>query len=157
MANKRITDVDVVSSLNSNESFFINQNNAIKQINKNNIVFGVNNGGTGATTAEEARKNLGVTPTNIGAAVTATYTGTLTVDGWGNTIPYTQIINVDGLLSVDYPLVDIDLGEASDPASIINAWSLVGRCTVSSNNTLIAYCYDEIPEVDIPIVLKVVR
>lgn len=38
MANKRITDVDFVDSLNSNESFFINQNNAIKQINKGNVI-----------------------------------------------------------------------------------------------------------------------
>lgn len=60
MADKRITDVDFVDLLNSNESFFINQNNSIKQINKNNIVFGVANGGTGATTAKEARANLGV-------------------------------------------------------------------------------------------------
>ena len=60
MANKRITDVDFVDSLNSDESFFINQNNAIKQINKNNIVFGVENGGTGATTIEEVRTNLDV-------------------------------------------------------------------------------------------------
>lgn len=59
MANKRITDVDFVDSLDSNESFFINQNNAIKQINKENVVFGVANGGTGATTVDEARVNLG--------------------------------------------------------------------------------------------------
>lgn len=35
--NKKIIDVDFTSSLNGNESFFINQDNAIKQINKNNI------------------------------------------------------------------------------------------------------------------------
>ena len=29
MANKRITDVDYIDSLNSNESFFVNQNNSL--------------------------------------------------------------------------------------------------------------------------------
>ena len=60
MANKRITDVDFAESLNSNESFFINQNNSIKQISRNNVLFGIANGGTGATTIEDARANLEV-------------------------------------------------------------------------------------------------
>ena len=66
MANKRITDVDFVDSLNSNESFFINQNNSIKQINKSNVVFDISNGGTGATTIEEARANLGISKISYG-------------------------------------------------------------------------------------------
>ena len=60
MANKRITDVDFVDSLNSNESFFVNQNNSIKQINKGSITFDIINGGTGAKNAEDARVNLGL-------------------------------------------------------------------------------------------------
>lgn len=61
MAEKRITDVDFINSLDSNESFFVNKNNTIKQINKGNIVFSVANGGTGATTAKDALANLGAT------------------------------------------------------------------------------------------------
>lgn len=60
MATKRITDVDIIDSLNGNESFFINQNSTIKQINKSNIVFGINNGGTGATSVAGARDALGL-------------------------------------------------------------------------------------------------
>lgn len=60
MADKRITEVDFVESLNSNESFFINQNNTIKQINRNDIVFGISNGGTNANNASDARDNLGL-------------------------------------------------------------------------------------------------
>ena len=60
MIDKKITDVDYIDSLNSDESFFVNKNSSIKQINKSNIVFGINNGGTGATTVQEARENLGI-------------------------------------------------------------------------------------------------
>lgn len=70
MADKRITDVDFVDSLNSDESFFINQNSSLKQINKSNIVFGITNGGTGGTTAEEARENLGAAPSVHTHAIT---------------------------------------------------------------------------------------
>ena len=63
MANKRITDVDFLDSLKSDESFFVNQNNSIKQINKSNIVFDIVNGGTGASTAAGALTNLGITAT----------------------------------------------------------------------------------------------
>ena len=61
MANKRITDVDFIESLNSGESFFVNQNNTLKQINKRDVVFDIVNGGTGATTVEDAQDNLGIT------------------------------------------------------------------------------------------------
>ncbi len=59
MANKRITDVDFLESLNSDESFFVNQNNTLKQINKGDVTFDIVNGGTGAKDAATARANLG--------------------------------------------------------------------------------------------------
>lgn len=60
MADKKITSVDFVKLLNSNESFFINQNNAIKQISIDDIIFGISNGGTGADNVSDARINLGL-------------------------------------------------------------------------------------------------
>lgn len=74
---KRITDVDFLDSLKGDESFFINQNSTIKQINRSNILFGITNGGTGATTAKDARANLGAVSIN-------TSTVTLFADGWSN-------------------------------------------------------------------------
>lgn len=90
-------------------------------------------------------------------AVTAIYKGTFLAGSWGDSAPFTQEITVDGVLASDYPFVDIDLSEAADAQSVIEAWNLVGRCTVSDNNTVVGYCYEEAPEVDIPIIFKVVR
>lgn len=97
MADKRITDVDFVDSLNSDESFFINQNSSIKQINKSNVVFGITNGGTGATTAEDARVNLGVADKEhthkIDEIVNLDSTLATKQDQW-QTISGTGVINV---------------------------------------------------------------
>lgn len=57
---KRLTDVDYIDSLNSSGSFFVNQSNTVRQINKEDIVFGITSGGTGAKNAEDARTNLGL-------------------------------------------------------------------------------------------------
>ena len=42
-------------------------------VNSRNEVLDVAHGGTGATTAEDARNQLGITPANIGAAPAYTY------------------------------------------------------------------------------------
>lgn len=90
-------------------------------------------------------------------ATTETYKGTLTSSGWSGSAPFTQTVTISGLLSTDYPFVDIDLSNVSNAQSVIEAWNMVGRVTVSGNNTVVAYCYEEKPTVDIPIVFKVVR
>lgn len=85
----------------------------------------------------------------------------LPVSGWGSEVPYTQTIQVDGLLSTDEPFVDIDLsggfGQVSDLLYVMENYYKVGRFTVSADNTLTAYCYEEKPTSGIPIMLKVVR
>lgn len=58
MANRRLTDAGFIESFDEVGSFFVNKNNSIKQVDKNNIVFSIENGGTGATDSETARKNL---------------------------------------------------------------------------------------------------
>jgi hypothetical protein len=52
---------------------------------------GVGNGGTGATTAAQARTNLGITPANIGAATTAQFNNLTSLVG--DTAVSTQISN----------------------------------------------------------------
>jgi hypothetical protein len=95
-------------------------------------------------------------PTDIGAATTASYTGTLTANGWSSSAPYTQTISVSGILATDTPFVDVYLESASDGASIIEAWAVVSRVS-TANNSVTAYCYEEKPTINIPIILKVVR
>ena len=88
---------------------------------------------------------------------TETYRGTFSASGWSGSAPYMQEIQITGVLQTDYPFVDIDLSDVEDAAAVIEGWKLVGRCTLSADNTVIAYCYEEKPEVDIPVIFKVVR
>lgn len=106
-------------------------------------------GGTGGKTAEEARRNLG-------AASTASYRCTFPVSGWSDSAPYTQTVAAPGILATDNPFVDVYLAGIEDGTAIIEAWIVVGRVE-TSNDSVTAYCYEEKPEVDIPIILKVVR
>lgn len=158
MATKRITDVDIISSLNSDESFFVNQNSSIKQINKSDIVWGINNGGTGATNADDAIVNLGAAPKQH--THTTMLNGIFLYENWSDSVPYTQDITVDGILKEDYPNVDIDLSEiieVDDINNIVEEWGYVTRCFVKENNVITAYCYKDVPTVNIPVIFKVVR
>lgn len=57
MANKQITTVDTVE-LKSNELFFINQNNAIKQATKADVIKNIVNSFSDESIAEDVKKNL---------------------------------------------------------------------------------------------------
>lgn len=92
-----------------------------------------------------------------GYARTESFKNTLPASGWSGSAPYTQSITVSGILASDEPFVDVNLKDVSNGAEILEAWSVVGRITASANNTITAYCYEEKPAVDIPILLKVVR
>jgi hypothetical protein len=87
----------------------------------------------------------------------ATFTGTFRADNWSSSAPFTQEIAVEGILQTDYPFVDIDLSMTGNALGVIEDWRLVGRCSVSADNVVKAYCYEEKPTVDIPVIFKVVR
>lgn len=120
-------------------------------------------GGSGLPDIEEAQegsflKVVNGEPTWVNIPkTTETYKTTLLVSNWSEYVPFEQVSQVEGLLSTDYPFVDIDLSEVEDAQNVIDGWNLVGRVTVNSDNSIIAYCYSEKPTVDIPIVFKVVR
>lgn len=92
-------------------------------------------------------------------ASTQRFSAALSTSGWSASAPYTQTVNVSGLLATDDPFVDVSLSGAStaDAANaLMEAWALVGRVTAGAG-TLTAYCYEEKPTVAIPLILKVVR
>ena len=165
MATKRITDVDYIHSLNGNESFFINQNSSIKQINKRNIVFGINNGGTGATSVAGARNALGLGNTDGALPIANGGTGATTaeearvnlgiiamtstqvrLDGWDDN---QKIVSVNGVTANNTVFVS--------PESNTDGYKAYAKCNVrcisQATNTLTFIC-DKIP--DIPITVNVV-
>lgn len=91
-------------------------------------------------------------------ASTASYTATFTAAGWSASAPYTQTVNVAGMLATDDPFVDVSLSGASgtEATNRMEAWTCVGRVTANAGSVT-AYCYDEKPTVNLPVILKVVR
>lgn len=92
-------------------------------------------------------------------ASTATYAVTLKAGAWGGGAPYSQTAQVNGILLTDDPFVDVDMSGASGTGkgtALQEAWTLVGRVTANAGS-ITAYCYEERPTVDLPLILKVVR
>lgn len=136
----------------------------------------VANGGTGASTAEQARTNLDITPENIGAAAeththnmgdvtglvdvingtatTARYTATIPASGWGTS--NTVTVAVSGIKATDTPIVDIvQTGTSSTDETMRENWAKITRITTAANS--ITVYASEVPSASIPIQLKVVR
>lgn len=170
MADKRITDVDFIESLNSDESFFINQHNALKQIKRNNVVFDIVNGGTGATTVAEARNNLGlgntdgalpvanggtgafdastaranlgITPKNIGAVTMKNISVNLFPnDSW---VDNEQTIDVYGVTSNNTVVVSPE--PSTDNYNAYNENAI--RCISQSDGKLTFSC-ESVPDVEV--------
>lgn len=93
-------------------------------------------------------------------ATTALYTATLTSSGWQDTsgqAPYTQTVSVTGILATDTPIADVVLDQSTPTAlTQIEAWMSVSKIE-TADGSITATCLEELPEIDIPIQLKVVR
>lgn len=89
-----------------------------------------------------------------------TWTGTLTVAGWsGSAAPYTQTLTISGMQATDNPFLgpnytstDVDTVKGQE-----EAFSLIGRIDSGAGNITVYIYEDSKPEVDIPILIKVVR
>ena len=121
-----------------------------------NGIVAVENGGTGASTAEQARANLG-------AAETATYAATITTNNWmsgsggSSNSAHTQNITGDGSLESDNPIIDITLtGTKAANLQILEEWGKISRIETKLNKIVVT-CYEDKPTVNIPIQIKVVR
>lgn len=89
-----------------------------------------------------------------------TWTGTLTTAGWsGTAAPYTQTLTISGMQATDNPFLgpnytstDVDTVKGQE-----EAFSLIGRIDSGTGNITVYIYEDSKPEVDIPILVKVVR
>lgn len=85
------------------------------------------------------------------------FTVALPTLGWEGSGPYTQTVNVAGMLNADNPIVDIVLSETATTAiAQLAAYGLVGRID-SGNGTITAICYEEKPAIDLSLMMKAVR
>lgn len=102
--------------------------------------------------------NITLTPTDIGAATVNTYTATIGTN-WttASTGEYSQTISVSGILSTDNPIVDVVLDSEKELAlSQLEAWGCVSKIE-TTNGSIAVTCFEDMPEIAIPIQLKVVR
>jgi hypothetical protein len=152
MADKRITDVDYIESLDGSETFFVNQNGAIKQASRGNAfknaVWSVENGGTGATTAASARTNLGITPANIGAQTKhEVVTTTLSVGGWSNRH---QSISISNLSTNNTVIV------SASPSSY-TTYAEYGIYCFSQEIDKLTFTCDSVPDSDVDVRIIILR
>lgn len=86
------------------------------------------------------------------------FTATLSSASWtGSSAPYSKEITVSGILATDKPDIDLDLSSStySNVETIQTDWSKIYRA-VSGAGTITFYA-SEVPTIDIPLQIKVVR
>lgn len=105
----------------------------------------------------------GLSSTNVQDAIdevvgrTKTYSATIPTTGWsGDAAPYSKDITVTGIVAADNPIIDITLsGDYTNTQKQLSAWGDIYRIVAGANKIT---CYsNEIPEIAIPIQIKVVK
>ena len=86
------------------------------------------------------------------------YTGTFSASEWSSSVPHTQTITISGIKSTDTPLIDLDMSSAtvSNGTQLTEQWALIGRVTTGTD-TITAYCYSDIPTLDIPVNIMTIK
>ena len=111
---------------------------------------------TGSSTSSVMSQDAVTTQLNT-KATTNLYTATLLSSGWSSSAPYTQTVSVSGILSTDTPIADVVLDVVTSTAMTqISAWMCVSNIE-TADGSITATCFENKPEIDIPIQLKVVR
>lgn len=98
-----------------------------------------------------------VTKDEFDKLINTNYTGTLLAADWvGDTVPYTQTLNIEGLSTNLHPILDLVVSDDTTIGlSEIEEWGYISTATVSDNSITIA-CYESKPTLDLNIVIKVV-
>jgi hypothetical protein len=85
------------------------------------------------------------------------FTATLSAAGWSENAPYTQRVNVSGVLQSDRPHVGLVPSDDTDTAlAQEESWGYVSR-GVTADGSITFTCYEDKPEVDIPLQIEVNR
>lgn len=86
------------------------------------------------------------------------YSATLLSSGWvGASAPYTQTVNVTGILSTDNTLANIVLSSDTTTAqSQLTNWAYVSKME-TSNGSVTATCFDSKPNIDLNVSLMSIR
>lgn len=86
------------------------------------------------------------------------YAATFTARSWVTGTPNYQRVSVPGLLATDRPIVDLDMSNAlsSMAADMQEAYAMIGRI-VAEDGKIVAYAYDDVPTIDLPVSIMAVR
>jgi hypothetical protein len=125
----------------------------INATNLNNI----ENGIFDITNDFTTHSTLTATLTTLGHVQNGLYTATIATTSWTTaSAPYTSSITVTGILATDTPIIDVVMtGTFVDDEGIIEAWGGVYRAQTNAN--VVIFSATELPTVNLPIQLKVVR
>ena len=108
------------------------------------------NGGTGATNASDARSNLG-------AASRVSYTATITTAWTGSSAPYTQDVSISGILESDTPhITPVYSSTLVTALAQKEAWSMVSKAE-ASDGIITFTCFEDKPSTEISIQIEVMR
>jgi hypothetical protein len=105
----------------------------------------------------ETHTTVSATLSILGHVQTGVFTATITTASWtGTTSPFTNATTVSGILATDTPIIDIVLtGTFADDEDIIENWGGVYRAETTAD--VVTFSATDLPTVDLPIQLKVVR
>lgn len=107
---------------------------------------------------EEMRKSLHDVYEGIEKVNIIERSAILDASGWSAVEPHTQTVAINGLIAADSPFVDVDMSYAStveEMNAYQNAWGGILKAGATAN--AIVFTAASIPEIDVPIKVKVVR
>lgn len=83
------------------------------------------------------------------------FTVSLPTGSWSSSAPYSKTINVAGIKSTDYPIVDVQLSADVAAAKLqLTAWACVSRI-VTNNGSITVYCNESVPTTAITLLMMV--
>lgn len=112
----------------------------------------------GAVSQEDfmSHKNENATLNNLGHVYHDIITATLDTEWEGEEAPYTKIIEVEGILGTDVPIIDVVLtGNYETDTAILEAWGNIYRA-VTADGSITFYTIEK-PANEITVQIKVVR